>query len=83
MHLAIDSEGWLRTKRCDKRDDFNFAIVNFLFICSNITAAPPRGLHTSLFLQHSKTCASYHYFLDRGLLLTKKLLNKEFLSLFP
>jgi hypothetical protein len=30
----------------DKRDDFNFPIVNFPFICSNIPAAPAYGLYT-------------------------------------
>jgi hypothetical protein len=39
-HLEIDSEGRLRTKLYNKRDDFNFPIVNFPFICSNIPAAP-------------------------------------------
>jgi hypothetical protein len=29
LHLEIDSEGLLRTKLYDKRDDFNFTIVNF------------------------------------------------------
>jgi hypothetical protein len=29
LHLEIDSEGWLRTKLYDKRDDFNFPNVNF------------------------------------------------------
>jgi hypothetical protein len=24
LHLEIDSEGWLRTKHYDKRDDFSF-----------------------------------------------------------
>jgi hypothetical protein len=41
LHLAIDSEGRLRTKLYDKRDNFNFPIVNLPFICSNIPAAPP------------------------------------------
>ena len=40
LHLKIDSEGRLRTKLYDKRDDFNFPIVNFSFICSNIQVAP-------------------------------------------
>ena len=31
LHLEIDSEGRLRTKLYDKRDDFNFPIVNFPF----------------------------------------------------
>ena len=39
LHLEIDSEGRLRTKLYDTRDDFNFPIVNFPFICSNISAA--------------------------------------------
>jgi hypothetical protein len=40
LHLEIDSEGRLRKELYDKRDDFNFPIVNFAFICSNIPAAP-------------------------------------------
>ena len=32
LHLEIDSEGRIRTKHYDKRDDFNFPIVNFPFI---------------------------------------------------
>jgi hypothetical protein len=45
LHLEIDSEGRLRTKHYDKRDDFNFPIVNFPFICSNIAAAPAYGVY--------------------------------------
>jgi len=45
INLGIDSEGRLRTKLYDKRDDFNFPIVNFPFICSNITAAPAGGVY--------------------------------------
>ena len=39
LHLEIDSEGRIRTKLYDKRDDFNFPIVNFPFIYSYIPAA--------------------------------------------
>ena len=35
LHLEVDSEGRLRTKLNDKRDDFNFPIVNIF--CRNIT----------------------------------------------
>ena len=35
LHLESDIEGRLRTKLYEKRDDFNFPIVNFPFICSN------------------------------------------------
>jgi hypothetical protein len=47
LHLEIDSEGRLTTKLYDKRDDFNFPIVNFSFICSNIPAAPAYGVYIS------------------------------------
>ena len=78
LHLEIDSEGRLRTKLYDKRDDFNFPIVNFLFICSNIPAAPAYGVYISRLIRYSRACGSYHDFLDRGLLLTRKLLNQGF-----
>ena len=32
LHLEIDTDGRLRTKHYDKRDDFNFPIVNFPFM---------------------------------------------------
>jgi hypothetical protein len=38
LRIDIYSEGWLRTKLNDKRDDFNIHIVSFPFICSNIPA---------------------------------------------
>ena len=47
IHIDIDSEGWLRTKLYDKRYDFNFPIVSFPFICSNILATPVHGVHIS------------------------------------
>ena len=76
---GVDSEGRLRTKLYDKRDDFNFPIVNFPFICSNIPAAPAYGVYLSQLIRYFKACGSYQDFLDRGLLLTRKLLNQGFL----
>ena len=73
LHLEIDSEGRLRTKLYDKRDDFNFPIVNFPFICSNIPAAPAYGVYISQMIRYSRACGSYQDFLNRGLLLTRKL----------
>jgi hypothetical protein len=47
LHLENDSEGRLRTKLYDRRDDFNFPIVNFPFTCSNIPVAPVYGIYIS------------------------------------
>ena len=79
LHLEIDSERRLRTKLYNKRDDFNFPIVNFPFICSNIPAAPAYGVYISQLIRCSRACGSYQDFLDGGLLLTRKLLNQGFL----
>ena len=60
--------------------DFNFPIVNFPFICSNIPAAPAYGVYNiSQLIRYSRACGSYQDFLDRGLLQTRKLLNQGFL----
>ena len=79
IHLEIDSEGRLRTKLYDKRDDFNCPIVNFPFICSNISATPAYGVYISQLIQYSRACGSYQDFFDRKFLLTRKLLNQELL----
>ena len=78
-HIEIDSDGRLRTKLYDKRDDFIFPIVNFPIICSNIPAAPVYGVYTSQLIQYSRGCGFYQDLLDRGLMLTRKLLNQGFL----
>jgi hypothetical protein len=79
LHLEIDSEGRLRTTLYDKRDDFNFLIVNFPFICSNIPAVPAYGVYLAQFIRYSRASASCNDFIYRGLLLTRKLLNQGFL----
>ena len=78
-HLEIDSEGWLRTKLYDKRDDFNFPIVNFPCICSNSPAAPAYRVYISQMMRYFRVCGSYQDFFDGGLLLTRKLMNQGFL----
>ena len=71
-------------KLYDKRDNFHVPIVNFPFICSssNIPAPPAYGVCISQLIQNSRACSSYQDFLDRGLLLTRELLDKVFLENF-
>ena len=71
--LKIDREGWLRTKLYDKRCDFIFPIVNIPFICIWST------VYISQLIWYFRVCGSYHDFLNKGLLLTRKLLNQGFL----
>jgi hypothetical protein len=44
-YLGEQSQQSYRIKLYDKRDDFNFPIVNFPFLSSNIPAAPAYGVY--------------------------------------
>ena len=79
LHLESDGDGRLRTKHYDKRYDFNIAIMNIPFIYSNIPAAHAYGVYLSQLTRYSRACGYYQDFIDRGLLLTRKLLNQGFL----
>ena len=57
----------------------NTHVVNVQFICSNKPAAPTYGVYISQLIRYSRACGSYQDFLDRGLLLTRMLLNQVFL----
>ena len=76
MHLQIDNEGRLTTKLYDRRDHLHFLIVNFSFICSNIPTVHTYRVYLFQLIGYSRACGSYQDFLERMLLLTKKLLNK-------
>jgi hypothetical protein len=62
----------------DKRDDFNFSIINFPYLCSNIPASPAYGEYISQLIRYARACSTYDQFLDRGNLLTDKLMSQGF-----
>jgi hypothetical protein len=68
----------------DKRDDFNFAIVNFPFLSSNKPLSPAYGVYISLLIRYARACYVYENFSKRGQLMTKKLMlqgyNKSVLN---
>jgi hypothetical protein len=43
LYLKFDDSGQISTKIYDKSDDFNFKIINFPNMCSNIPASPAYG----------------------------------------
>ena len=47
LTFVIDSGGKLSTSLNDKRDDFDFHIVNFPFLSSNIPSGPSYGVYIS------------------------------------
>ena len=77
LHLEIDKDK-LFTSLYDKRDDFNFNIVNFPFLSSNIPAAPAYGVFVSQLVRYSRSSSNYSDFIKRCSKLTTKLLNQGF-----
>ena len=71
--------GPVKNATLQKRDDFNFPLVNFPFICCNIRTTSAYGVYFSQLIRYSRDCDSYRDFIDRGMLLTKKLLNQALL----
>ena len=46
LHLSI-SDGFVKTKIYDKQDDFDFDIVNFPFLDSNVLRSASYGVYIS------------------------------------
>ena len=68
----------LTTKLYDKRDVFNFHIVNFPFLSSNIPSAPGYGVYVSLSVRSARACSNYQDFMEQGKVLTTRLLNQGY-----
>ena len=66
------------TEVYDKRDDFNFDIVNFPYMCSNIPAKPTYGVYISQLIRICRICDNYSSFLLRHKLLTERLVRQGF-----
>jgi hypothetical protein len=73
--LKLDINGKMMTQLYDKRDDFNFSIVNFPYLCSNIPASPAYGMYISQPIRSTRACSPHNQFLVRGSLLTNKLMS--------
>ena len=80
LHLEFDDNGSLDTRIYDKRDDFNFDIVNFPHLNSNIPSSPAYGVYISQLIRYARACSHYQDFLQRHKSLLHKLLNQGFVK---
>ena len=73
--LNIDSNGRLTTTLYDKRDDFDFAIVNFPFLYSNVPLSPAFGVFMfSKLIRYARACyACEDFFKARPTTINKKV----------
>jgi hypothetical protein len=59
LYLEFDDSGQISTKMYDKRDDFNFKIINFPNMCSNVPASPAYGVYISQLIHYARVSSNY------------------------
>ena len=78
LRLEINDEGKLSTSLYDKRDDFNFSIVNFPYLSSNIPESPAYGVFVSQLVRYSRASTRYVDFINRSSELVSKLIGQGY-----
>ena len=81
LTFIIDSRGKLSTRLYDKRDDFDFHIVNFPFLSSNIPSGPSYGVYISQLIRYARCCSHYDDFRYRHKCLVDRLLSQGYKAL--
>ena len=71
-------DGKLVTWLYDKKDDFNFPIVNLLSLSNNILSVPAYVVYVSQLVRYTRVCCKFQDFVDRGKLCTNKLLSQSY-----
>ena len=78
LTFIIESNNRLYTKLYDKRDDFDFHIVNFPFLSSNIPSSPSYGVYISQLIRYARCCSYYDDFGYRHKRLVDRLLSQGY-----
>ena len=75
LHLSI-SDGFVKTKIYDKRDDFDFDIVNFPFLNSDVPRSTSYGVYISQRIRLARVTSHFDDFNTRNKVLTAILLRQ-------
>jgi hypothetical protein len=78
LYLQFDDSGQISTKIYDKRYDFNFEIINFPNMCSNIPTSPAYGVYISQLIRYARASSNYSDFLKRHLHLRNRILDQGY-----
>ena len=77
LHLSI-SNGFVSSKIYDKRDDFDFDIVNFPFLDGDVPRRPSYGVYISQLIRFARVFSHVDDFNTRNKCLTAKLLKQGY-----
>ena len=72
------TNGIVSSKIYDKRDDFNFEIVNFPFLDGDVPRSPSYGVYISQLIRFARMCSNVDDSNNRNLFLTAKLLKQGY-----
>ena len=75
LHLSI-SNAFFSSKLYDKRDDFDFNIVNFPFLDDDVPRSTSNGVYISQLIRFAKVSIHVTDFSSRNKILTGKLLQQ-------
>ena len=75
LHLSI-SDGFVKTKIYNKRDDFDFDIVNFPFLDGDVPRSISYGVYISQLIRFARVSSHVDGFNTRNKVLTAKLLRQ-------
>ena len=78
LHLSISND-IVSTKIFDKRDDFDFEIVNFPFLDGDVPRSTSYGVYISQLIRFARISSHVAGFNTRNKLFTKKLLKQCYL----
>ena len=77
LNLSI-TNGIVSSKIYDKRDDFNFEIVNSPFLDGDVPRSPSYGAYISQLIRFARVCSNDDDFNNRNLFLTAELLKQGY-----
>jgi hypothetical protein len=80
LYLEFDDSGQISTKIYDKLDDFNFKIINFPNMCSNIPASPAYAAYISQLIRYARDSSNYSDFMKLHLHLRNRLLDQGYIK---
>ena len=77
LHLSVYND-IVSTKIYDKRDDFDFEIVNFPFLDGDVPRSTSYGVYIAQLIQFARASSYIADFNTRNKLLTQKLLKQSY-----
>ena len=77
LNLSI-SDGFVKIKSFDKRDDFDFDIVNFLFLDADVPCSTSYGVYISQLIRFARVSSHVDDFNTRNKVWTTKLLRQGY-----